>query len=104
MTITTGKYYTFRDTLFKAERCEFCPTNIHKVRQRCDEQNGKEMCRLIYMGMIKSSPSSKEYQKAPSTYLFECYFQEGMYKWDPSGDRVREATDAEIAKVVLEKV
>jgi hypothetical protein len=74
--------------------CDFCPSNIHRVRERCFEEAGH------LRGMLHSLEKYHEFN------FFECNFKEnrvsGDYEYDSS--EVREAIDAEVAEKVLNKV
>lgn len=101
MTLEVGKYYRFRDAIFLAKMCEFCPRNQHRVRERCDEEHGKVMTSLHFLGIL-----SKENKVGNATFngeVFECNFKDDIYMYDEH-EYVREATSAEVAQLVLGEV
>jgi hypothetical protein len=105
--LEVGKYYKFRDAIFLAKVCEFCPRNQHKVRERCDSEHGKVMTSLHFIGNLKSEQHPRLGQATFEGQIFECGFnqlQDRVYRWDKSNDTLNEAKPKEVAKILLGKI
>lgn len=100
--LEVGRYYKFRDAIFLAKVCEFCPRNQHKVRERCDEEHGKVMTSLHFVGELRQNVRLNGAMF--NREIFECNFN-SLHPWTfTDGSTLCEAKPREVAKVLLGKI